>query len=217
MIAGVGGLGCTASMLLAAAGIGTLMLYDHDTVSISNLNRQLLYTEDDLGKMKAITASKKLRKINPECDSIPFVSPLSDESVEALPLPDIIVDCLDNLEGRIALTAYASRYDVPLVHAAVQGFSGQLTTFIPQRSACPLCALSGETSKNNAPIPSLGTCVSAMASIQATEAIKLITETGTPAAGKMLFFNLLTNEYEALNLEIDPACIACSDHQGRAR
>ncbi len=58
MIAGVGGLGCTASMLLAAAGIGTLMLYDHDTVSISNLNRQLLYTEDDLGKMKAITASK---------------------------------------------------------------------------------------------------------------------------------------------------------------
>lgn len=209
MIAGVGGLGCTASKLLAAAGIGTLLLCDHDTVSISNLNRQLLYTEQDLGASKAVTAAMKLKEFNPDTVYFPVKYRFSEKAIGALPRPDVILDCLDNLEARIEIIRYAAQRNIPLVHAAVQEFSGQLSTFIPNFSGCPVCAMSGEGANEKETVLSLGSCVATIAGHQSTEALKLISEIGEPNAGKMTFFDLLANTIETLDVVKDPTCIAC--------
>jgi len=217
LIAGVGGLGCSVSMLLAAAGIGTLLLCDHDTVSISNLNRQLLYTEQDLGMNKAVTAAKKLKEFNPDTVYLPIKHPFSEEALKALPRPTIIMDCLDNLEARVDLIRYANLHGIPLVHAAVQELSGQISSFIPPLSTCPVCALSGhETDDSEAPL-SLGACVTTIAGYQSSEAIKLLSNIGEPSVGKITLFDLLTNTIEELRVIKDPACIACGKHHEDAR
>jgi len=213
LIVGVGGLGCSASILLAAAGIGTLILCDHDTVSISNLNRQLLYTEQDLGASKAVTAALKLREFNPDSVYLPVKHPFSEEALTPLPRPDVILDCLDNIESRVDLIRYAARNDIPLVHAAVQEFSGQISSFIPPFSGCPVCALSGEESEESETVLSLGACVTTIAGHQATEAIKLICKIGEPNVGRMTFYDLLSNKVETLHVVKDPTCVACGTHQ----
>ncbi len=216
LIAGVGGLGCSVSMLLAAAGIGTLLLCDHDTVSISNLNRQLLYTEQDLGASKAVTAALKLKEFNPDNVYLPVKHPFSEEVLTPLPRPDIILDCLDNLESRMDLIRYAARNGIPLVHAAVQEFSGQIVSFIPPLSGCPVCALSGEGSGEDETILSLGACVTTIAGHQTTEAIKLICKIGEPNVGRMTIFDLLSNKFETLHVVKDPTCAACGNTQETA-
>jgi len=214
LIVGVGGLGCTASMTLAAAGVGSLQLCDHDTVSISNLNRQLLYTESDLGKGKAVVAAEKLKGLNPDTQCIPIASRFSAQSVEEFSRPDLILDCLDNMEARKELIAYAAQQGIPLVHAAIHGFAGQFSFFIPNQTACPFCVVSGDLDSGNAVIPSIGPCVTALASFQAVEAVKHLSGVGETCAGKMMFFDLLTNSVETLNIETDPACTACGKVQG---
>lgn len=217
LIAGVGGLGCSASMLLAAAGIGTLLLCDHDTVSISNLNRQLLYTEQDLGSSKAVMAAMKLKDFNPDTVYLPVKHRFSEEAIVALPRPDVILDCLDNLEARIALIRYAAQHNIPLIHAAVQEFSGQILSFIPPLTGCPVCAMSGDETDEHETVLSLGACVTTIAGHQSTEAIKLLSKIGKPHVGRMTFFDLLSNKVETLHVVKDPACIACGQHHEVAR
>lgn len=211
MIAGVGGLGSTVSMLLAAAGVGALQLCDYDTVSISNLNRQLLYTEQDVYKSKVPLAAQKLHSMNPECRVTQITTAFSDEIMKAHQRPDLIMDCLDNVEGRVELIAYAQKYSVPLVHAAIHGFSGQFSFFLPNSSSCPVCSIVGEiTDDNRTSPPSLGACVSVLGSYQATEAIKYLSGIGELCINKMMFFDLLTNTIELFDIEKNPACVACS-------
>lgn len=210
MIAGVGGLGSTVSMLLAAAGVGSLQLCDHDTVSVSNLNRQLLYTEQDVCKSKVPVAAQKLLSMNPECRITQITTAFSDEIMMEHQRPDIIMDCLDNIAGRVELIAYAQKHSVPLVHAAIQGFSGQFSFFLPHTSSCPVCSIVGEITDENSTPPSLGACVSVLASYQATEAIKFLSNVGELCTNKMMFFDLLTNTVEQLDVEKNPSCAACS-------
>lgn len=210
LIAGVGGLGCTASMTLTAAGVGTLILCDHDRVTITNLNRQLLYRVTDIGKKKVTVAVDRLRQFNTDPTFIAVETRFNGHGFAGYPKPQLILDCLDNLQGRIELIAYAVKYDIPLVHAAVDGFMGQLSVFIPGKSACPLCSLSGNLEQNEAPVPSLGSLVTVMAGLQATEAIKFFTGSGELCINRFMSFDGLAGILESMKLEKDQNCIACS-------
>jgi len=210
LIAGMGGLGCNASMSLTAAGIGTLILCDHDTISISNLNRQLLYRETDIGKKKVIVALDQLQKLNGDPDFIVVDGRFNERLLPSSANPQLILDCLDNLPGRIELIAYAVKNNIPLIHAAVDGFMGQLSVFIPQESACPICSLAGDMEGADLPIPSLGACVAVMAGLQATEAIKFFTNSGELCINKFMFFDGLSGRIDTIDLERGHNCIACS-------
>lgn len=211
LIVGMGGLGSTVSMTLSAAGLGTLIVCDHDTVSISNLNRQFLYREQDIGKKKVHLAVKRLKALNPEPDYIAVEGRFNEELIPASHRPHLILDCLDNLAGRVELISYAAKHHIPLVHAAVDGFMGQLSVFIPEEdNACPVCSMTGDLETGERIVASLGACVSILAGMQATEAIKYFTHSGELCTNKLKFFDGLTGVIDSVSLEKDDNCIACS-------
>ena len=212
LIAGMGGLGTSVSTALVAAGCGTLILCDPDTIALSNLNRQFLYKETDIGKKKVTVAVERLKAINGDPDFIAIDGRFNDQPLPASIKPQLLLDCLDNLEGRIELIDYAAKNNIPLVHGAVDGFMGQLSVFIPGESACPVCSLSGDMDQNDAPIPSLGACVTVLAGLQATETIKFFTNSGELCINKFMFFDGLSTTLDAMILERDHNCIACSKY-----
>lgn len=212
LVVGMGGLGCNVSMNLAAAGIGALLICDHDTVALSNLNRQLLYRETDIGREKVLIAAERLREFNPDPDYIVLEGAFADELLPDSVKPQLIVDCLDNLESRIELIGYARKNDIPLVHGAVDGFMGQLSVYLPGKTGCPLCGMAEgvETAEGELPPPSLGACVATIAGFQATEAIKYFSGIGELCAGRLKFYDGLSGVIDIVNLERDDRCIACS-------
>jgi len=125
LIAGVGGLGSFVATELALTGVGTLILVDKDTIELSNLNRQILYTEKDIGKRKVEIAVRRLRDINPEVRVRGFHKDIREINEKA----DVYVDCLDNWEARTALACLAEKYEKPLVHGGVDSYNGQVGVF----------------------------------------------------------------------------------------
>lgn len=210
LIVGVGGLGNHVATSLVGAGIGTLMLCDHDRVSISNLNRQPLYTQADLGKKKVNVAQQRLAVLNPEPKIMVCDSAFSKDHYRAPQPPDLILDCLDNLASRRELIAYAATHKIPLIHGAVEGFCGQMSVFLPGETACPLCSISDTQEEDHLSPPSLGSCVSLAAALQATEAIKLLTNSGSLCTDKILFFDAQSSSFDTALIERDSTCLACS-------
>lgn len=208
LVAGVGGLGCTASLLLAAAGVGALRLVDNGALELGNLNRQLLYTEADEGRRKVEAAAGRLSALN----SMVELETLTD-TMDADNLPrllagcDLAVDALDNLPARLALNEAAVRMGVPLVHGAVNGFDGQATTVIPGSSACLMCLFRGAERKGL--IPVIGTAPALIASIEATEAIKVLTGIGATLADRLLLFDGRSTSFSDVKIRRDPRCPHC--------
>ncbi len=201
LIVGAGGLGCPAAQYLAAAGIGTLGIADHDIVSVSNLHRQILYTPDDVGKSKAIIACAQLQKQNPGIKLIPHVVKVTSFNVmDIIKDYDIIIDGSDNFDTRYLLNDAAFINGKPVVYGAIYQFEGQLAVWnlanadgtktpnyrdlFPQVDATqiPNCADGGV-------IPTLAGIIGCM---QANEVIKYITKTGDILAGKVLVFDAQT-------------------------
>lgn len=210
LVAGMGGLGSAVSMNLTEAGLGTLILCDYDTIEISNLNRQPLYSEADIGRKKVRVAIERLTEINPEPEFVAVEARFNEKALPALPKPQLILDCLDNLTSRVELVGYAVQNNIPLVHAGVDGFMGQLSVFIPEKSACPVCSIAGSIQPLDMPIPSIGACVSILAGLQAAETIKFLTNSGELCVNKLMFFDGLSGKMETVSLQRDPDCIACS-------
>lgn len=210
LIVGVGGLGTHVATSLTTAGVGRLLLCDHDTVSITNLNRQPLYCEKDLGYEKVNIALNRLTELNPHLQLIAYNTKFSAQTMEEVKAPDLIIDCLDNMASRVELIRYAARHKIPLIHGAVEGFSGQISVYIPGKSACPLCIIEEFVFDNDVPPSSLGSCVSLTAALQATEAIKLLTGSGELCMNKMLCFDALTGIFDSFEIERDSTCRACS-------
>lgn len=217
LIVGMGGLGCNASLALAAAGIGTLAFCDHDTVSLSNLNRQILYREADIGRKKVRLAEERLRELNPDPDYIALDGRFHENILPASLQPLLILDCLDNLASRIELIGYASKNNISLVHGAVDGFMGQLSLYMPGKSGCPLCGMAGGMApdERETSTPSLAACVSIIAGLQAAEAIKYLTGSGELCVGRLKFFDGLSGMIDTVYLERDATCIACSRQRER--
>ncbi|KPU64028.1 adenylyltransferase [Thermococcus sp. EP1] len=201
-IVGIGGLGSPVAYYLAAAGVGELLLIDEQTPELSNLNRQILHWEEDLGKNpKAVSAKWKLERFNPDIKIKTFTGKLTEENIDDIIKDvDVMVDCLDNFETRYLLDDFAQRRGIPFVHGAVEGLHGQLTTIIPGKTKS-LKELFPIPPKKKEKFPILGATAGVIGTIQATEVVKLITGHGEVLANKLLIVDLLHNSFEVIDLE----------------
>jgi adenylyltransferase/sulfurtransferase len=139
-IAGAGGLGSPVAMYLAVAGIGTITIADHDTVELSNLNRQILHHDADVGRPKTASAGEKLRAMNPDIEITAIDRTIDGSNVVALTKGyDLIVDAMDNFSTRYELNRAAIHHRIPFIHGAIRGFDGQAMTVIPGKTACVRC------------------------------------------------------------------------------
>ncbi len=208
-IAGAGGLGSPAALYLAAAGVGTIRLGDCDCPELSNLNRQILYTDADLGRPKAETAAVALRRLNPAVTVISDAERITADNVERLIGPvDLILDCLDNFDTRYVLNDYSIRRGIPLIHAAVWGLSGQVTFLDPPRTPCLRCLFPAPPPRELFPVagvaPGLAGC------LQAAEALKFLAGLGPALNGKWLIFDAEHMIFSMLAVERQPDCPACA-------
>ena len=207
-IAGAGGLGSPISIYLAAAGIGKIFLADKDVVELSNLNRQILYGEKDVGLSKALSGQEKLREIN------------SDINIEALPEildennilrlvgdADLIIDAMDNFPTRYLLNKTALEKKIPFIHGAIYGFCGQATTVLPGRTACLRCIFCQAPPPSTLPV--VGVTPGIIGLIQVTEALKYLTCMGELLAGKLLLWDGLKPSLETIDVDRDPQCLDC--------
>ncbi|NJE01967.1 ThiF family adenylyltransferase [Thermococcus sp. JdF3] len=200
-VVGVGGLGSPVAYYLAAAGIGRLLLIDEQEPELSNLNRQILHWEEDLGKNpKPLSARWKLERFNSDIEIETFVGRLSEENIDGvLEGVDVIVDCLDNFETRFLLDDYAQRNRVPLVHGAVEGTFGQVTTVVPGVTKS-LREIFPKVGKKKEKFPILGATAGVVGSIQAMEVVKLLTGIGEPLLNKLLIVDLAFNTFDVVEL-----------------
>ncbi|MDE6668611.1 MAG: HesA/MoeB/ThiF family protein [Muribaculaceae bacterium] len=203
LIVGAGALGCITAMYLAAAGIGRIGIVDFDTVGLSNLQRQLAYTEDDLGRPKVQALETKLRAVNPDVRIESYNTVLTHANAsELLSRYDIIIEGSDNPATKYLVSDTAYTLQRPCIIGGVRGFVGQITTQLPDGptyrdffpdlpEACGLtpCSATGVLG----PVPGL------IASLQATEAIKLLTDTGHPLTGRLLQIDTLTMRLSELS------------------
>ena len=189
LIAGVGGLGSASALYSAAVGFGKIFLVDHEVVELSNLNRQILYWAEDIGKKKVRVAAEKLRKLNPEITVEYVEETITEENVSDLVSGvDIVLDGMDNWRARFLLNEACVKRKIPFIHGAVEGLVGQMLTIIPYRGPCLQCIFS-KAPPPKPVFPILGTTPGVIALLQVTEAVKIITGYGEPAIGKMIVYD----------------------------
>ena len=207
-VAGVGGLGCAAAVYLAVAGVGEVVVCDGDVVERSNLNRQFLYTRDDLTKPKAPIAAAQLRRFNPDITVTPVIAEIDRATARGLiEGADLVLDCLDNPETRIALNRAAIAASVPMVYAAVSEFMGYLSFLNPPTTPCLECFVDGTRPPAEPAVP--GCTAGTMGALEAMEALKFLTGTGDNLAGKLLVMEGAEPRFDIVLVERDPSCPAC--------
>jgi adenylyltransferase/sulfurtransferase len=209
-IAGAGGLGSPIALYLTAAGVGTIRVIDNDKVELSNLNRQILHGEKDIGKAKTASAYDKLTKLNKNI-TIETIHITIDESNAAQLTEgfDVIVDAMDNLFTRFLLNKAAVKHKVPFIHGAVSGLEGRAMTVIPGKSACLKCVYHALPPEHKFPV--LGTTPAIIGAIEATEVIKYITGIGTLLTNRLLIYDGLNMKFTELKVIRDINCEHCGD------
>lgn len=219
LIIGVGGLGCPAAVYLTAAGVGTIGLLDGDRVELTNLHRQVLFDESDIGKSKALVASEKLTQKNTTLNIVAYDEWLTTENAaNVINGYDIVIDCSDNLPTRYLINDVCRLLGKPVVYGALHRFQGQLTVFnvaSPQGKPVTYRCLFPESVENSV-VPScndtgvLGVLPGTIGTLQANEAIKLITGIGEVLAGKLWLIDLRTLHTETITIHYDPASEAAA-------
>ena len=210
VIAGTGGLGSPISFYLTASGIGTLRIIDNDKVELSNLNRQILHWDKDIGKEKAISARDKLTQLNKNVTVEAIDATIDEANVYSLTAGfDVIVDAMDNMTTRYLLNKAAIKHQIPFVHGAVSGLEGRAMTVIPGKSACIRCIYHGTPPKTKFPV--LGTTPAIIGAIQATEVIKYLTGIGTLLTNRLLIYDGLNMKFTELTVVRNPNCEHCGD------
>ncbi len=210
-VIGLGGLGTLVSMYLVGAGVGQLTVVDYDTVSLTDLHRQLLYREGDVGRPKAEVAAERLHDLNSTVRVKPVREALTDENAdEILRDVDVVVDALDNWLSRQILNEAIVRLRKPLVHGAVNGWHGQVSTIIPGKTPCLYELVQARSLPQCVGYcPVIGPVVGIVASIEAAEVIKLITGIGEPLTNKLLVIdgkNWIIDEIRLSRVEECPVC-----------
>ena len=211
---GAGGLGSPALLYLAAAGIGTIGIVDFDVVDLSNLQRQVVHTEARIGMKKTESAALTIKALNPEVKVVQHLEMLTEDNVDRLIADyDLVIDGTDTFETRYTLNDAAVRAAIPVVHASVFRFEGQLTVFVPFEGPCYRCLYPTPPPPELAPGCSvagvLGVVPGVMGLLQATEAIKLILNLGDPLMGRLLIWDALDGTFSEVKLRRDPMCPAC--------
>jgi adenylyltransferase/sulfurtransferase len=219
LVVGAGGLGSPAALYLAAAGIGTLGLVDDDTVSLSNLQRQILFRTADIGRPKVEAGAQALNALNPGVQIQAHAVRLAAANVmELIGGYDIVADGSDNFATRFLLNDACFFARKPLVSAAVTEFEGQLATYKGHEAGCPCyrCLFAAPPPPGTVPNCSetgvLGAAAGVMGALQGLEVLKEVAGLGTGLAGKILTYKALTAEFRTARLPKDPACPLCGLH-----
>ena len=216
LMIGAGGLGSPSAYYLAAAGIGTLGIIDNDVVDLSNLQRQILHTNDRVGMPKTESAKMTIQALNPDVRVIPYQEKLTSQNImEIIKNYDIVVDGCDNFPTRYLVNDACVMAKKPNVHGSIFQFEGQASVFYPGKGPCYRCLYPEPPPPGMAPSCQeagvLGVLPGLIGVIQALETIKLILEKGNTLVGRLLCFNTLTMEITTLNLKADPACPLCGE------
>ena len=213
LIVGLGGLGCAASPWLASAGVGHLTLLDFDTVSLSNLQRQILHRDSQIGVAKVESARQQLSAINPHITLETVDRQLDDVGLRALISRHVVVlDCTDNVSTREQLNRLCYASKTPLVSGAAIRMEGQISVFRWQEDApCYRCVsrLFGESTLSCVEAGVMAPLVGVIGSLQAMEAIRLLADYGNNVAGKLLMYDAMTLQFREIKLAKDPACEVC--------
>ncbi|MCL1147787.1 molybdopterin-synthase adenylyltransferase MoeB [Shewanella marinintestina] len=213
LIIGAGGLGCAASQYLAVAGAGSMTLVDFDTVEISNLQRQVLHQDANVGQAKVDSAQQSLTALNPHIEINTINAVLDDHEIEALvEQHSIIMDCTDNVAVREQLNQSCFKHKKPLISAAAIRMEGMVTVFDYQDSTpCYHCfsKLFGEQQLSCVESGILAPVVGMIGCLQAVEAIKVITNMGKTLAGRILMIDAMTMEFREMKLPKMPQCKVC--------
>jgi molybdopterin/thiamine biosynthesis adenylyltransferase/rhodanese-related sulfurtransferase len=222
LLIGAGGLGAPASLYLAAAGVGTLGIVDFDVVDASNLQRQVIHTTDRVGEKKTESARKTITALNPDVNVVAHEEMLVADNVERLIAGyDVILDGTDTFETRYLLNDAAVAANIPVVHASVFRFEGQLTVFQPFEGPCYRCLYPTPPPPELAPGCSvagvLGVVPGILGLLQANEVLKLLLGIGDTLAGRLVLFDALDASFTELKLRRDPNCPVCSDAAVEAR
>jgi len=208
-IVGVGGLGCPVALYLTAAGVGRITLIDKEKIELSNLNRQVLHWSVDIGKFKTFSAIEKLSKLNPLIKFESYEEEIEGESIrELIKDSNVIVDCLDNWKTRFILNEACVSERIPLVHAGVHSWYGQITTIMPGKGPCLRCILP-KTPKEEEKFPVLGVTAGVLGLLEALEAIKIIVGLGKPLVGRILFFDGETSSFQEAQVQRKKDCPVC--------
>lgn len=214
LIVGVGGLGCSASQYLASAGVGKIILVDFDTISLSNLQRQILYTDADMGKPKAEVAKVRLQSINPNIEVQAVVKKCDDaEFAELIRQVDVVVDCTDNVDVRNQLNLQCFQQKRPLVSGSAIRFEGQISVFTyAENEACYQCLsqLFGSDTLSCVEAGVISPIVGVIGSLQALETIKVLLDIGKTLSGKLLIIDGLHFSVREMNLPKMPSCKVCT-------
>ena len=214
LIIGMGGLGAPVSMYLAAAGVGHLVIVDFDVVDLSNLQRQIIHNSNTIGQPKTDSAWTALNAINPDIQIDALNQMLEgDELLEQVQQADVVIDASDNFSTRFALNSVCRATGTPLVSGAAIRMEGQISVFSGQPGdPCYRCLYPdegqvGDTCSENGV---LAPVVGIIGSIQATEAIKVLTGMGTTLVGKLMILDALHMQWRTLKLKPDPRCPVCN-------
>ncbi|EHX0855391.1 HesA/MoeB/ThiF family protein [Salmonella enterica subsp. enterica] len=212
LIVGLGGLGSPAALYLAGAGIGTLTLADDDDVHLSNLQRQILFTTDDIAHPKAQAAKLRLAQLNPGSELIVLQQRLTGDVLKnAVAHADVVLDCTDNMATRQEINAACVALNTPLISASAVGFGGQLMVLTPPwEQGCYRCLWPDdvEPERNCRTAGVLGPVVGVMGTLQALEAIKLLSGMETPS-GELRLFDGKTSQWRSLALRRASGCQVC--------
>jgi len=204
-VVGLGGLGCNVITQLASAGIGRLIIADHQEPDETNLNRQFIYSYFGLDDKKTVSSKKWIEGIS-ETSVVANDVRITSDNVSILEGCDVIVDCTDNNQTRLVLNRFSLDRKIPLVHGGTESLIGQVSVVIPGVTPCLNCFLPKTERKD---ILSVGPVVSLVAAVQSTEVLKIVTGVGETLAGKLLTIDAATNAYRVLDMNKDDNCSEC--------
>lgn len=218
LVVGAGGLGSPVAFYLTAAGVGTLGIVDFDTVSLSNLNRQILHTTADLGRPKTESARERLTALNPALRVVPYRELVKPERAEQLAAEyDVVVECSDNFETKFLVNAACVRVGTPLVWASVLAWEGQMSVVIPGKGPCYRCLFPPSICLERVPtsreVGILGAVAGTFGALEAVEAIKVILGIGHPLVGRLLVWDGLRGTFDEVTFAPQPGCPVCGGTQ----
>lgn len=216
LIVGLGGLGAPVSMYLAASGVGRLTLVDDDEVELSNLQRQIVHGQQDIGRKKVDSAADRLRDLNPEV-ALQLIDKRPDKAewLELTREVDVLVDCSDNFATRFLLNDVSKQQKLPLVSGAAIRFEGQVTVYDPRQPNMPcyrcLYEDKGELEQTCSESGILAPILSMIGGTQAVETVKLLMGIGDSLAGRLLILDALTLNWREIKMKQDPDCPVCAN------
>ena len=214
-VIGAGGIGCPAITYLAAAGVGKLTIIDHDVVELSNLQRQPLFTDADIGALKATVAVEAAQRINPHVEAVAVAERLDDGNAEdLLGDPSLILDGCDNFDTRLAVNRAAVALKIPLLSAAIGAFEGQVALYEGWRadSACYACLVGSDPDRegiNCAETGVMGALAGMIGTMAALEAVRALTGSGSTLTGRLAIVDMLDRRWREVGVPKDPQCPTC--------